>query len=179
MGITLIACTEINGGLGDAEGNLLFDLPRDMQHFKSATSGKVVVMGRKTWDSLPKKPLPKRKNYVLTRDKNFKPDGAKVLHSVDDILELSKGRDVFIIGGGEVYNQLMPHADRLIITHVHTVNYDARVFFPDFTAREWHLVHAEQNEADEKHEHSFTFATYTRRTDVETEEQKVIEVESN
>ena len=165
MGITLIAMTEINGGIGDANNDLLFDLPRDRRHFQSATSGKTVVMGRKTWDSLPKKPLSKRKNYVLTRDAEWSAEGATVLHSVDEVLELAKSREVFIIGGGEIYNQFMQYADRLIMTHVHTVNYDARVFFPEIDVRQWHLVHAQKNEADKKHEFDFTFATYTRRTD--------------
>ncbi|QOV08275.1 dihydrofolate reductase [Bacillus phage Kirov] len=179
MSITLIACTEINGGIGDNENGLLFDLPRDRKHFMSATSGKVVVMGRRTWDSLPddKRPLPKRKNYVLTRDLDWSADGAKVLHSVNEVLELAKSRDVFIIGGGEIYSQFMPHADRLIMTHVHTVNYDARVFFPEIDVRQWHLVHAQKNEADKEHEFEYTFATYSRRTDEKPEVNKVVEVE--
>jgi len=179
MGITLIACTEINGGIGDNENNLLFDLPRDRKHFMSATSGKVVVMGRKTWDSLPddKRPLPKRKNYVLTRDLDWSAEGAKTVNSVREVLELAKTRDVFIIGGGEIYEQFMPHADRLIMTHVHTVHFDARVFFPEIDVRQWHLVHAQKNEEDEKHPHEFTFATYTRRTDDKPELNKMIEVE--
>lgn len=179
MSITLIACTEINGGIGDNENNLLFDLPRDRKHFMSATSGKVVVMGRKTWDSLPddKRPLPKRKNYVLTRDLDWSAEGAKTVHSVREVLELAKTRDVFIIGGGEIYEQFMAHADRLIMTHVHTVHFDARVFFPDIDVKQWHLVHAQKNEADEKHEFDFTFATYTRRTDDEPKLVKLVEVE--
>lgn len=177
MSITLIAMTEINGGIGDSENDLLFDLPRDRKHFQSATSGKIVVMGRKTWDSLPKKPLAKRKNYVLTRDEDWSADGAKVLHSVAEVLELAKSRDVFIIGGGEIYSQFMPHADRLIMTHVHTVNYDSRVFFPEIDVKQWHLVHAQKNEADKKHAFDYTFATYSRRTDEKPELNKVVEVE--
>jgi dihydrofolate reductase len=160
--ITLIACTEMNLGIGDAYGNLLFNLPKDMKHFKSATGGKIIVMGRKTWDSLPKKPLEKRKNYVLTRDVAFNPVGAKVLGSIDEVVELGKTHDVFVIGGGEVYEQLMPYADRMMLTHVHVVDMKATTFFPDFNHEKWKLVTKTKHEADEKHEHSFTFATYMR-----------------
>lgn len=163
MSITLVACIDMNFGIGDSEGNLLFDLPKDIQHFKSITTGKTVVMGRKTWDSLPKKPLPKRKNYILTKDENFQPEGnAKVLHSIEEVLEISKSKEVFIIGGGEIYKQFMPYADRLIITHVHVVNFSGRVFFPDIDYKEWNVDSMVKNEEDENHEHSFTFANYSR-----------------
>ncbi|AYP68288.1 dihydrofolate reductase [Bacillus phage vB_BcoS-136] len=163
--ITLIACVEMNDGIGDAEGNLLFNYPKDMQHFKSITTGKVVVMGRKTWESLPKKPLPKRKNYVLTTDTSYDAIGAKVVHDIDEILELAKSHDVYIIGGGEVYYQFMEHADKLILTHVHHIDFNARVFFPKVEVREWKLVKATKHEADDKHEHPFTFAFYERKKD--------------
>lgn len=162
--ITMIACTDINDGIGDAEGNLLFKIPLDMAHFKSITSGKIVVMGRKTWESLPKKPLPKRKNYVLTTDKSFTVLGAtKVVHSIEEVVELGKHHDIYIIGGGEVYSQMLPYADRLIMTHVHTINHNAEVFFPKIDVKEWKLVNALKNEASKKFPHSFTFATYERK----------------
>lgn len=162
MSITLISCIDMDNGIGDAEGNLLFNLPRDMKHFKSITSGKIVVMGRKTWDSLPKKPLPKRKNYVLTMDETFNPDGAKTLHHIDEVLELGKKHDVYIIGGGELYHQTIDFADKMILTQVHKVNSDARVHFPDFSPEHWALKTMVKNEQDDKHEASFVFATYER-----------------
>lgn len=163
MSLTLIACLDMNNGIGDGEGNLLFNLPRDLQYFKTVTSGKIVVMGRKTWESLPKHPLPKRKNYVLTMDETFNPIGAKVLHSIDEVIELSKKHDVFVIGGGEIYHQTIDYADKLIITHVHSINFDAKVHFPDFNHKEWKQVSMKKNEADKFHKHSFTFATYERK----------------
>ena len=163
MSITLIACLDMGFAIGDSEGNLLFDLPKDMQHFKSVTTGKTVVMGRKTWDSLPKKPLPKRKNYVLTKNENFVPEGnAKVLHSVEEVLEMSKSKEVYIIGGGEIYKKFIPYADNLIITHVHVVNIQGRVFFPDIDPKEWDIKSMVKHEEDDKHEHSFTFTHYVR-----------------
>jgi dihydrofolate reductase len=162
LSITLVACADMNLGIGNENNELLFKLPKDMKHFKSVTSGKVVVMGRKTWDSLPKKPLPKRKNYVLTNNKDFSHVGAKVIHSVEDVLKLSKTHEVFVIGGGEIYAQLMPHADKMILTHVHVVDGSATTFFPDFNHEQWDLVSMTKHEEDESHGHSFTFANYTR-----------------
>lgn len=163
MGIILVSAIDMNFGIGDAEGNLLFNLPKDMEHFKSITTGKTIVMGRKTWDSLPKKPLPKRKNYILTRDKDFKvEERATVVHSIEEVLEMSKSRDVYIIGGGEIYNQFLPYADKMILTHVHVVNFSGRVFFPDFDVKEWKIDSIQKHEEDDEHEHSFSFVSYSR-----------------
>lgn len=157
----------MNNGIADGKGNLLFNLPKDMQHFKSATSGKTVVMGRKTWDSLPVKPLPKRKNFVVTMDEEFSPEGATTLYSIDEVLELGKKQDIYVIGGGEIYYQLIDDADRLLITHVHTINQDARVHFPDFGFKEWDMIgKPTKHEADDKHKHSFSFAEYKRKLQI-------------
>lgn len=166
--IILVACTDVNNGIGNESGGLLFDLPKDMAHFKSITTGKHVVMGRKTWDSLPVKPLPKRKNYVLTNDESFDVKGkTKVLNSIEEVLAMAKSKDVYIIGGGEIYNQFIDHADRLIITHVHTVDLSARVFFPEIDVRQWKIKGVKPNKADDKHAHNFTFATYERKVEAE------------
>lgn len=163
MGLTLISCVDINNGIANGNGELLFNFPNDMKHFKSVTSGKIVVMGRKTWESLPKKPLEKRKNYVVTMDKHFNPVGAKTLHSIEEIIELGKKHDVYVIGGGEIYHQTIDYADRLLLTHVHVVDYSAKVHFPDYDVREWKLSKMQENEADEKHPHRYTFAEYKRK----------------
>lgn len=160
--IVMVACTDLNLGIGNKNNDLLFDLPKDKQFFKSITSGKIVVMGRKTWDSLPKKPLPKRKNYVLTRDKSFSADGAEVIHSIEEVLELAKTKDIYVIGGGQIYKEFMPYAQKMILTHVHTIDPSARVFFPDFSHSEWKLIKEVKHEADDEHMYSFTFATYIR-----------------
>lgn len=163
--ITLIACMDMSNGIGDENNDLLFHLPKDLRHFNSVTSGHIVVMGRKTWESLPKKPLPKRKNYILTRNKSFKAkEGAKVVHSIEDIVKLSKTYEIFVIGGGEIYEQLLPYADRMILTHVHVVDRSAEVFFPEYDYTEWKIQPNStiKHEADEKHKYDFTFATYLR-----------------
>lgn len=162
MNITLVACLDMNFGIGNEEGELLYNIPKDMKNFKAITTGKVVVMGRKTWDSLPKKPLPKRKNYVLTRDKEFSHIGAKVIHSIEDVLKLAKTNEVMVIGGGNVYEQLLPYANRMILTHVHEVNIEARVFFPQYEDKEWTPTSLVKHEATGGFP-SFTFATYVRK----------------
>lgn len=170
----MVAMLDMNDGLGDAYGNLLFDLPKDMARFKLLTTGKHVVMGRKTWDSLPVKPLPKRKNYVLTKDKSFEVKGrTKVLHSKDEVLEMAKSKDVYVIGGGEIYKEFMPHADTMYLTFVHSVNPMARVFFPDISLDEWYIdkTMMQKHEQDKEHSHSFTFATYKRIAPAPTKDQ--------
>jgi dihydrofolate reductase len=165
MSLIIIAMMDMNNGLGDAEGKLLFNLPKDMARFKSLTTGKHVVMGRKTWDSLPVKPLPRRKNYVLTRDESFDIKGkTKVFNSTDEVINMAKSKDVYIIGGAEIYKEFLPHADKMILTYVHEINMDARTFFPDFSLREWEPDKSSmrKQEADEKHKQSFTFITYNR-----------------
>ena len=163
MAIILVAVTEENGGLADAFGNLLFDLPKDMKRFRELTTNKHVVMGRKTWESLPVKPLPKRKNYVLTSNPDFEVKGrTKILHSIEEVLAMGAKGDVYVIGGGEIYSQLMPYADRLFMTHVHTMNFNSRVFFPEITVNDWKIVSSVKHEADKKHEHSFAFTEYKR-----------------
>lgn len=163
MTITLVACCDQEMGIADGEGNLLFNLPRDNKHFQTVTSGKIVVMGRKTWESLPRKPLPKRKNFVVTMNDDYVAEGATVLHSIEEVLELGKYNDIYIIGGSEIYYQTIDFADRLIITHVHITDYNAKLFFPDFGVQDWKLKHVTPNKADKKHKFSFTFATYERK----------------
>lgn len=164
MSIILIACADMNDGIGTADGNLLFNLPKDMRHFKSVTKRKHVVMGRKTWESLPVKPLPSRKNYVLTMNEDYVAEGAAILGSVEEVMELAKTEEVYIIGGGEIYYQFIDVADEIIMTHVHTIDHNARVHFPDYGVKEWGIVGTPiKHEADKNHEHSFTFAKYKRK----------------
>lgn len=166
--ISLIVCVDMGMGIGDRNNDLLFDLPADRRYFRQTTKNKIVVMGRKTWESLPKKPLDKRENYVLTNDKDYVAEGATVIHSIDDIIELGKGKkEVMIMGGGQLYKQMMPLAEKMYVTHVHTVNLDARVFFPDFGI-EWKQVSKVKHKANKKHAHTFTFAEYVRETEEET-----------
>lgn len=116
--ICLIWCEDKKHGI--AKGGVIpWDVPSDRAIFKKVTNGKIVVMGRKTWESLPKKPLPNRINYILTKDDSFKADlpNTYVIHNIDPILELSRnGNDVYIIGGKQVYELFFKYANGLIIT---------------------------------------------------------------
>lgn len=162
MPIILIAMTDSNYGIGDAKGNLLYKLPKDMGHFKTTTEGHAVVMGRKTYDSLKKKPLPNRDNYVLSRNESLKIDGVTVIHSIEDVLLKALKEDIYIIGGGEVYAQFIPYADKLILTHVHNESKKATTFFPEYSINDWKIVEAKENKANKSHKYPFVFATYER-----------------
>lgn len=170
MTITLIAMADINMGIGDAKGNLLYKLPKDMEHFVNTTTGKTVVMGRKTWDSLPSKPLTNRKNIVLTKTMSIGEltlyrdfDNVEVYNSIEDVLKLAETEHMFVIGGGEIYSQFFKYADEIIMTHVHNLSPKAVTFFPSIEVDEWKLVKVVQNEADKEHKHPFTIATYVRK----------------
>jgi len=172
VSITLIAMIDENDGLGDKDGNLLYDLPKDRRFFQNITTGKHVVMGRKTWESLPKKPLSKRKNYVLTMQEDYVAEGATVLRDTDEILELAKDKEVFIIGGSELYFQMIEHADHLILTHVHSYNDDATCIFPPVTVQDWKITKVQQHKEDSKHAHNFVFAWYEKREIYEAKQEK-------
>lgn len=131
--ISIIAAIGKNRELG--KGNrLLWNIPEDMLHFKTLTTGHPVIMGRKTFESIGK-PLPNRTNIVVTKNKNFKPEGVIVTHSLEQAISIGESRDsheIFIIGGGEIYNQALRLADKLYLTVVDG-KFDADTFFPDYS----------------------------------------------
>lgn len=138
MKISMIAAIGANGEIG-ADNKLLWSIPEDMQWFKSHTMYKDVIMGRRTFESIGK-PLPKRRNIVLTRDREWEaPEGVHVYHSVEEVLadrEGPPGLEVMVIGGAEIYKQFLPYATKLYITNVHKEFPEADTFFPD-TGKEW------------------------------------------
>jgi dihydrofolate reductase len=130
-------------GIG-LNNELLWHISEDLRRFKRLTYGKTVVMGRKTWKSLPVKPLPGRRNIVITDLPAECFEGAETAYSIKDALDKSSGdEEVFIIGGGSIYHQFMPIADRLYITLVHR-RAEADVFFPRINQREWKIVSKEE-----------------------------------
>lgn len=146
-------------------GDLLCHMRADLQHFKALTTGHTVVMGSKTYLSLPRRPLPGRRNIVLTRQDAALFEGAEVVRSIEDILALnSPANEIFVIGGGEVYRQLMPYADRLYITRIHHTWDDADTFFPTIDESQWSVESEERHQADEQNPYDYTFQTYCRRT---------------
>lgn len=148
--IIMIACVDNNLGIGDKDGNLLYCIPSDLRHFKEETTGNIVVMGRRTFESFDK-PLVNRDNYVLTRRRNFSPEGVTVLNNYHDVNELTKKGDVYIIGGGEVYEQYIEYADILIITHVDATNDNTTTFFPCINEYAW-TIYKEKELNDEDYD---------------------------
>lgn len=126
--ISLIVAIDRKGGIG-RNGDLLFHISADLKRFKALTMGNTIVMGRRTFESLPKGALPGRQNVVITRSDSFSAPGADVVHSVEEALEVAR-KDVFIIGGAEIYRQMMPLADRLCLTVIDAEVFDADTFFP-------------------------------------------------
>ncbi len=147
------------------DGDLVFPIPEDMKFFRTTTSGKVVVMGRKTLDSFPGgNPLKNRVNIVLTRDTSFEREPSVICNSVDDVLEKIKEYntdDVYIIGGAEIYKTFLDYCDTALVTHVDAVAQKADKKFPDLSQYpEWKLV--EQSEIKESNGFKFRFCTYKK-----------------
>ena len=137
-----IAAIAPDWGIGDGAG-MLYSLPGDLKYFRRQTAGHTVIMGRKTLESLPGgKPLPKRRNIVLTRDRTYKKRGVYVVHSPRELLELLAAlddTDPFVIGGGEIYRLLLPYCDACLLTRVdQPPEISPSVFFPDLASAGWH-----------------------------------------
>ena len=161
--ISIIVAIAENYAIGK-KGDLLCHLPADLKHFKEITSGKTVLMGERTFYSLPKHPLPNRRNIVLTDVQGKTFEGAEAVYSLDELCAKVQGEEeAFVIGGGMVYRQMMPIADKLYITHIHHSWDDADTFFPEIKETEWKLISSEEHQADEKNPYDFTFCTYNRR----------------
>ncbi len=160
--LTLIAAVGANRAIGK-DNQLLWQLPEDMAHFKRVTAGHAVLMGRKTWESLPPRfrPLPGRRNLVLTRQADYPAAGAELAASLPAALELlSPDAVLFIIGGAEIYAQSLPLAERLILTEVED-SPEADAYFPEFGADQW------QETGRERHVAAgglgYSFVTYQRK----------------
>lgn len=159
--ITLIAATAENNALGK-NNDLLWHLPDDFKRFKTITSGHYIIMGRKTFESFPK-PLPNRTHIIITRQKKYAPENCIVVHSLEKAIEIApKNEDVFIIGGGEIYQQSIAVADKIELTRVHT-SLEADTFFPEINSNEWELIFQEYHPQDEKHLYDFTFQTFIKK----------------
>ena len=158
----LIAAVSENWGIGK-DNDLLFSIPKDMKFFRETTMGKTVILGRKNLESFPgAKPLPKRPNIILTRDKNFKVEGATVVNSIDELLAMEFDKDdAFVIGGEEIYRQLLPYCDKCFITKVkETADADKFMVNLDEDA-DWKLT--SESEEIEDNGHIITFCTYERK----------------
>jgi dihydrofolate reductase len=153
MSVILIAAVGSNGVIG-RDNDLPWRIREDLLHFKELTLGHTLVMGRKTYDSIGR-PLPGRRTVVVTRQPDWSADGVEVAHTLDDALKLADGNDLYVAGGGEIYRQALPYADRLELTEVDQ-SPAGDITFPTFARSEW------QETCRDPHE-GFTFVTYLRQ----------------
>lgn len=159
--ISIIAAIGKNNELGKKNA-LLWNLPADMKHFKNTTSGHTVIMGQKTFDSIGR-PLPNRRNIVLTQDKNLKIAGVEIVYTPEEVENLlDKNLENFVIGGGMVYKLFINKADRLYITHVNASFPDADTFFPEIIPVVWNEISHEEHKKDSGNPFDYTFSIYER-----------------
>ncbi|MDE5786414.1 MAG: dihydrofolate reductase [Duncaniella sp.] len=161
--LSIIVAVDRDGGIG-RDGDLLFHISEDLRRFRRLTTGHTIIMGRKTFESFPKGPLPNRRNIIITRNPDYHVVGAETASSLEAALEMCRGEEkVFIIGGGEIYRQAFPAASCLEITRINA-SAEADTFFPAIDPAEWHVV-AEQPEAtDPVSGVTYQFITYLRNS---------------
>lgn len=167
--LCLIVARGRNGVIG-RDGDLPWRLSADLKNFKQVTLGKPIIMGRKTWESFPKRPLPGRANIVLSRDGNYAAPGGRVYSSLAPALSVARaiaasdGQDeVFIVGGGAIYEAALPLADRIYVTEVDAAP-EGHVYFPELDMSDWEEVSRMDHAADEKNDHAFTMLQLDRIT---------------
>ncbi len=161
--LVMIAAAGENNALG-RDNDLIWHLPDDFKRFKRITTGHTIIMGRKTFESFPK-PLPNRFHIIITRNREYQVNHpeCKVVHDLEEALNMvSEEAQAFIIGGGEIYKQALPHTDRIELTRVHA-NLEADTFFPDIDPDQWELLEESYHPKDERHKYPFTYLSYTRK----------------
>lgn len=160
--ISIIAAMSENRVIG-RDNTLPWRLPADLKRFKALTSGHPIVMGRKTWQSIGR-PLPNRRNIVITRDRGFAAEGAIIVHGLHEALRRCEGEEeVFIIGGEEIYRQALPLADRIYLTLVHAI-VEGDTKFPAMDEGAWELVERDRHEPDGPHGDPYSFLRFERLT---------------
>ena len=156
--ITIIAAVSENNVLGK-NNKLIWHIPNDLKRFKKLTLGHSVIMGRKTFESIAR-PLPQRKNIILTRNKNYKAKGAVIAHNVKEALNFCENdNQPFIIGGGEIYKLFMSISNKIELTRIHK-SYDGDAFFPEILEEKWKLVNSKKNNLNETKIINFSYLTY-------------------
>ena len=145
------------------ENCLLWKLPDDMKFFRQHTLGKSILVARKTWESFGSRPLPQRRNIVLSRDVSFSADGAEVVHDVDAALALAQGeKELMVIGGASLYEQMLPMIDRLYLTLV-DADFQADSYFPVIDPSQWQEVFRQHHPVDDRHQYAFDFVILDRK----------------
>lgn len=159
--INIIVAIGKDGSIG-REGNLIWKISDDLKRFKSLTMGHPVIMGRKTWDSLPKRPLPGRRNIVLTRNKNFKDEGCEPANGVEEALTMCENESPFIIGGAEIYKYFLPMSTKLYLTRINSCCSDADAFLELDLSKDWELEEASEEKFTEEGV-AYQYQTFRRK----------------
>jgi dihydrofolate reductase len=160
--ISIIAAVSDDWGIGK-DNELLWHISEDLKRFKRLTTGKTVIMGRNTWYSLPKRPLPGRKNIVITDVPDEVIDGCETVYSIEEAHSVcSKDEEAFVIGGGSIYRQFMPIADRLYISHIHK-KAPADIYFPEIDQNIWKVIEREEFIGDGEEGIPYTYTIYERK----------------
>lgn len=163
MKLTLIAAVASNLAIG-YQNKLLYWLPNDLKRFKMLTTGHTILMGRRTFESLPHGALPHRRNIVLTKNAHFIAENVEMFPSLEAALAAcTNEEDVFVIGGESLYRATLPIADRLCLTLVQDTPAHADAFFPVWDATEWRVENEERHDADERHAFPYAFVDFVRR----------------
>lgn len=159
--ISMIVAVSDDWGIGK-NNELLWHISDDLKRFKRLTTGKTIIMGKKTWESLPKKPLPGRRNIVLSDNPLDTFENSVTAYSIEDALaKCVNNEESFVIGGGSIYRQFMPVADRLYITHVHK-KADADIYFPEIDPGMWRVIEMEEFNMNGSDEIPYTYVIYDR-----------------
>lgn len=159
--ISIIVAIASNNAIGK-DNDLLWHISNDLKRFKRLTKNNVVVMGKKTYFSLPVRPLKNRLNMVITDVPGEQIDDCLMAYSIEDaISKMDETKENFIIGGGSIYKQFLPHADKLYLTRVHK-SFDADTFFPEITYNEWKLIEKQNVHDDSQNDFTYSFETYIR-----------------
>ncbi|NDV96190.1 dihydrofolate reductase [Dysgonomonas sp. 521] len=159
---SIIVAIDENNAIGK-DNNLLCHLPNDLKHFKAVTEGHPVIMGRKTFESLPKGALPNRRNIVITRNKDLQFERCEMVSSIEEAIEQCKDEpEIFIIGGGTIYNKAIDFANKLYLTRIHHKFEGADTFFPEIDPAQWQEIEKEDFHTDEKHKYDYSFITLAK-----------------
>ncbi|WP_078380282.1 dihydrofolate reductase [Sutcliffiella halmapala] len=159
--ISMIVATDKNGLIGK-DNDMPWRLPADLAYFKQVTTGSTVIMGRNTFESIGK-PLPNRKNIILSRDSNLQIEGCETLSSITEVEKMAKlDEEIFIVGGANIYKQLLPITETLYLTFIDE-EFEGDTFFPKIDTKEWELISNEKGVKDEKNPYDYYFKVYKRK----------------
>lgn len=155
--LSIIVALAENNAIGK-NNDLIWYISDDLKRFKKLTTGHTILMGRKTYESLPHGALPNRENIVITRDQNLELPKCTMMHSMEEVINkyAHSKEEVFVIGGGSIYEKLLPYAKKLYLTRVHA-SFEADVYFPEINRDDWKLLSEEHHQKSEKNEFNFSF----------------------